>query len=141
MKDKLTIDKNARVKKCMERCADTLNFVDNAIAMEYWDFAVNRLYFAVLYSANALFEKNDIQIKSLRFAKSVLNKHFVIPKILDGDKFRIFSRLEKLRKKADYNVLYKVTEEMVMDYRPKAEAFIETVKKCWKNKILPYGLL
>ena len=82
----------------------------------------------MLYSANALFEKNDIQIKSLRFAKSVLNKHFVIPKILDGDKFRIFSRLEKLRKKADYNVLYKVTEEMVMDYRPKAEAFIAAIK-------------
>ncbi len=112
----------------MERCADTLTFVDNAIAMEHWDFAVNRLYFAVLYSANALFEKNEIQIKSLRFAKSVLNKHFVIPHILDGEKFRIFSRLEKLCKKADYNVLYKVTEEMVMDYRPKAEAFIATIK-------------
>jgi len=123
MKEELSI-----VKTCMERSNHTLNSVDNAIAMEQWGFAVNWLYFAVLYSANALFEKNEIQIKSLRFAKSVLNKHFVIPHILDGDKFRIFSRLEKLRKKADYNVLYEVTEEMVLDYRPKADAFIAEIK-------------
>ena len=122
------MDKSARVKKCMERSAQTLVNVDDAVAMEYWGFAINRLYFAVLYSTNALFEKYDIPIKSLRFARSVLNKHFVIPHILDGDKFRIFSRLEKLRKKADYNVLYEVTEQHVLDYRPKAEAFIAAVK-------------
>ena len=130
------IDKNTRVKKCMERSTQTLDNVDDAVALEHWGFAINRLYFAVLYSANALFEKYDIPIKSLRFAKSVLNKYFVIPYILDGDKFRIFSRLEKLRIKADYNVLYEITERHVLDYRQKAEAFIAAVKKLLEDNTI-----
>lgn len=75
------------------------------------------------------FIRNGIPINSHRGIKVIFSKEFVLTGKISHETSKILSQLETLRDKADYNVLFEATKEDIMDYRPKADAFIAAVKK------------
>ena len=122
-------DRETLVKLYWERCNYALNATDSAISEGNWYCAANRIYYAVFYAACTLFIKNGIPINSHRGIKVIFSKEFVLTGKISHETSKILSQLETLRDKADYNVLFEATKEDIMDYRPKADAFIAAVKK------------
>ncbi len=122
------IDRETLVKMYWERCEEALTDADNAIACEGWNNAANRIYYAVFYAVSALFVKDGHPIKSHRGAKAVLGQQYVVTGKIDPEISHIFSQLETLRGRADYNVAFLATREEIMDYRPKADAFIAAIR-------------
>ena len=106
-----------------------LTSTDNAISSEDWFCAANRIYYAVFYAVCTLFIKNSIPINSHRGIKVIFSKEFVLTGKISHETSKILSQLETLRDKADYNILFEATKEDIMDYRPKAEAFIAAIKR------------
>ena len=122
-------DRENLIKLYWERCYRTLADADNAISTESWNMTANRLYYAVFYAVSALFVKDGCPIKSHRGAKALLGKQYVVTGKIDKESSRIFSQLETLRDKADYNILFEASKEDIMDFRPKVDDFIAAIKK------------
>jgi uncharacterized protein (UPF0332 family) len=80
-----------------------------------------------------LFVKDGHPIKSHRGAKNILGLNYVVTGKIDPETSKIFSQLETLRDLADYDVAFLATKEEVLDYRPKADAFIAAVKGLMKE--------
>lgn len=59
----------------------------------------------------------------------MLGKQYVVTGKIDKESSRIFSQLETLRDKADYNILFEASKEDIMDFRPKVDDFIAAIKK------------
>ena len=55
--------------------------------------------------------------------------HFVKTKVVDISLGSFFSRMEQLRKKADYNCNYEVSEEEVSSMVDPARTFVCTIEK------------
>jgi uncharacterized protein (UPF0332 family) len=121
-------DRATLVELYWERCKKALTATDNAISSEDWYCAANRIYYAVFYAVCTLFIKKGIPINSHRGIKVIFNKEFVATGKISHETSKILSQLETLRDKADYNVLFEATKEDIMNYRPKADAFIAEIK-------------
>jgi uncharacterized protein (UPF0332 family) len=126
-------DRETLVKMYWERCEEAFTDADAAIASERWNNAANRIYYAVFYAVCSLFVKDGHPIKSHRGAKNILGLNYVVTGKIDPETSKIFSQLETLRDLADYDVAFLATKEEVMDYRPKADAFIAAVKGLMKE--------
>ena len=121
-------DKDSLIKLYWERSERTLADADTAIASQSWNMAANRLYYSVFYAVSALFVKDGCPIKSHRGAKAVLGQRYVVTGKINQEVSRIFSQLESLRDKADYNILFEATKDEIMEYRPKVDEFISVIK-------------
>lgn len=122
-------DRETLTKTYWKRSISALTDADVAIASERWNNAAGRIYYAVYYAVCSLFVNDGFQIKSHRGAKNVLNKEYVLTGKINKELSRFFSQMETLRDEADYDMFFEATKEDIMDYRPKAEAFIAAVKK------------
>lgn len=121
-------DRAALVKLYWDKCQNALIDADGAISIGRWNNAAGRIYYAVFYAICTLFVKDGYQIKSHRGAKSMLGQYYVVTGKISEENSRFFSQLETLRDKADYNAAFLATEEEIMEYRPRVDAFIATIK-------------
>ena len=62
----------------------------------------------------------------------MLGLHFVSKGILSNELGKTFNRLFEIRHSGDYDDFVYCDKEMVDEYTPKAEAFIEAIKKLLK---------
>ena len=125
-------DRETLTKTYWKRSISALTDADVAIASERWNNAAGRIYYAVC----SLFVNDCFQIKSHRGAKNVLNKEYVLTGKINKELSRFFSQMETLRDEADYDMFFEATKEDIMDYRPKAEAFIAAVKKLLEEEFM-----
>jgi uncharacterized protein (UPF0332 family) len=59
-----TISPDDYVNYRLKRAFETLNEVENLIALQYWNTAMNRLYYAAFYAVSALLAKHKINAHS-----------------------------------------------------------------------------
>ena len=124
------IDRETLAKSYWKRSISALTDADVAIASERWNNAAGRIYYAVFYAVCALLANDGIRLKSHRGAKNLLNQKYVLTGKIDVELAHFFAELESLRDEADYDMFFEASKEDIMDYRPKAEAFIAAIKKC-----------
>ena len=96
---------------------------------EFWNSAVNRLYYAAFYAVNALLVKNKIDARSHAGVKNQFSLHFVKTKKLNIKYGRLFSELFDWRQKGDYENLFDFDEASVAPLFEQVEDFIEVVKR------------
>jgi uncharacterized protein (UPF0332 family) len=89
---------------------------------------MNRLYYACFYAVLALFVANDVTTSSHAGVKTKLGLHFVSNNLLAKEHGKTFSRLFEIRHTGDYDDFVYCDKEMVEEYTPKAEAFIQAIK-------------
>ena len=128
------MDRETLVSLYWERCKEALADADAAIASERWNNAAGRIYYAVFYAVCTLFVKDGHPIKTHRGAKNILGQEYVVTGKISKESSHIFSQLETLRDMADYDVVFVATKEEIMDYRPKADAFIAEITKLLGSK-------
>lgn len=117
------------IGKYWQRCEETLSDADFNISVSRWRTAANRLYYSAFYAVCALFVKDGYPIRSHRGAKAVLGEKYVLTGKISVEISSIFNKLETLRDKADYDIVFEATEKDISLFRPKVQLFIETVKQ------------
>jgi len=103
--------------------ADT-NFNNGALST-----AANRYYYAVFHAIHALFVIDGIYSKSHEGLNSLFSLHYIKTNKLDSKFGRFVANMESLREKADYDVLYDVTQESLEKMKPLSYELVEAVEQ------------
>ena len=94
----------------------------------FLDTLVNRMYYAAFHAVSALLIHNAIRVHSHKGALIVFNKEFVRTGIFTVEEGHLFSQLEGLRERGDYNCFVDATEEEIVPLMEPLMAFVEKVK-------------
>ena len=132
---KETLDEQSRkalVSYRLERADETMKEAEILAREQHYNAAANRLYYACYYAASALLVSNTISASTHAGVKTMLGMHFVSKGILSNELGKTFSRIFEIRHSGDYDDFVYCDKEMIDEYTPKAEEFIEAIKKLLK---------
>ena len=95
---------------------------------QYWDTLVNRMYYAAFHAVSALLIHNAMQVHTHRGALNVFNKEFVRTGEFTLEEGHLFSKLEGLRERGDYNCFVDATEDEIVPLIEPLKALIAKIK-------------
>lgn len=124
------LDAEARkdlIKYKIEKGINTLKEADLLAGSEYFNAAINRLYYAVYYVAAALMISNKLETFTHKGIKTMLGLRFIQTGKLDREYGGIYQRLFDSRQAGDYEDFVYYTEEDYQRLRPLAKKFIDKV--------------
>ena len=111
-----------------QKAYDNLTEAREVAKLHFWNLTGNRLYYAAFHMASALLLDKGLSAKSHGGLIHLIGSQFVTKGLLDKTYGRLFSRLYELRQSGDYDDLYDATEEEVLPYIDKTEAFIKEME-------------
>ena len=129
---KESLDKESRdslIAYRIERAYGSLKEARLMAQGEFYNAAINRLYYACYYMAVALLLKHNISAQTHSGVKTMLGMHFTSKGKLSISASKIFATLFEKRHSSDYDDFVYCDQEMFDELYPKAEAFIEEIKK------------
>lgn len=116
-----------------QRAEETFAEVTFLKQQEYYNTAINRLYYACYYAAVALLIKYGINPSTHAGVKQMIGMHFVATGRLSRELGRCFSLLFERRHSSDYDDFAYSSEEEINELMPKAKAFIEAIGELLKE--------
>lgn len=117
-----------------EKADKMLKDADTMLQMEYWDMAANRYYYACYHLVTALLIKNGVHTKTHEGLIRQFCMAFVKTGLIESVHGAFLSRLEQLRKRADYNAAYDIEKEDVLEMKSPVHEFFIAVKKLFEDK-------
>ena len=121
--------RKALVDYRLERAYKTMEEADLLEEKEYYNAAVNRLYYACYYATEALLLKHKIEAKSHAGVKAMLGLHFVSKGLIPVDIGKILSTLYEKRQSGDYDDFIYCDKEMTDDLTVQAKTYIDCLAK------------
>lgn len=79
--------------------------------MGYWDLVANRLYYSVFHAVNALMLLEGIHTGTHKGTSAMFGKHFVITGKFSREDGLLYSRLQTMRERADYQNTFSLPED------------------------------
>ena len=114
----------------LEKSDEALRVAKNSIDDKALMSALNRIYYSIFYTVNALAIKNGFKTSKHRALLDWFNEKFIYEKkLFDPEIYKIFQTAFKYRQKGDYDDFYKPEIEMTKDLYEKAVTCIETIRK------------
>ena len=120
--------KDALISYRISRAYESLNEAELMYSGEFFNAAINRLYYACYYAAVALLLKNNISAQTHSGVKTMLGLHFISKGLLSIENGKTFTTLFEKRHSGDYDDFVYCDKEMVDELTPKARDFIDAVK-------------
>jgi len=99
----------------------------------FWNSSVNRLYYAVFYSVNALLVLKGIDTKTHSSVKSQFSQHFVKTGEFDVKYGKLLNQLFDWRQKGDYENLFDFTEADISPLLSSSFEMIQVIDEKIKN--------
>lgn len=124
-----------RLKKAIEVLVEVEKLIEN----EFWNTAVNRMYYACFYAVGALLVINGIETSSHSGTRLKFGQKFIKTGLIDQKISKIYSELFEKRHKGDYNDFFDYDKETVVRLYPKAKLLVETINLYLKNKNIEHG--
>ncbi len=125
--------RKALVDYRLERAYKTMDEAALLEEKEYYNAAVNRLYYACFYATEALLLKNKIEAKSHAGVKSMLGLHFVSKGLIPVSIGKTLSTLYEKRQSGDYDDFIYCDKEMTDELTVQAQTFIDCLAKLVKE--------
>lgn len=79
--------------------------------MGYWDLVANRLYYSVFHAVNALMLLEGIHTGTHKGTSAMFGKHFVLTGKFSREDGLLYSRLQTMRERADYQNTFSLPED------------------------------
>jgi len=119
----------AVVKYRLERAIKTLEEAKYMRKGNFFNAAVNRLYYACYYAVTALLLARNIEANTHSGVKTMLSFHFVRTGLLSLEDGATFSNLFDKRHSSDYDD-FTYCDAALVDYLiPRSEDFIKAIEK------------
>lgn len=122
-------DRLQMIQLHLEKAQQFLTEADEYAIMQRYSTAANRYYYACFHAIHALFVKEGLFPKSHEGMNTLFGLHFIKTHIFDTKYGAFVTRLEDLREKADYNVLFEVSKTDVDDMQPLVKELIQEIQK------------
>lgn len=111
----------------LQKAKETISEVEEHIKNEFWNTAINRMYYACFYAVGALLVINKIETSSHSGTRLKFGQLFIKTGLFDRDLSKIYSDLFEKRQKGDYNDFFDYDKETVERLFPKAKLLINTI--------------
>ena len=121
--------RRALVEYRLERAYKTMEEAAVLEEKEYYNAAVNRLYYACYYATEALLLKHKIEAKSHAGVKAMLGLHFVSKGLIPVAIGKILSTLYEKRQSGDYDDFIYCDKEMTDELTIQAQTFLDCLAK------------
>lgn len=95
----------------------------------YWEGAVNRLYYSAFHVLSALMLHHNIRIKSHAGAKAMFELHFIKSGKVNREWSKFYTKLFENRNDSDYEDFAVFTEQDILPLLPQTEEFIAVIKR------------
>ena len=128
------VSRKALVDYRLERAYSTMKEATVMTEKEFFNAAVNRLYYACYYATEALLLKHKIEAKSHAGVKAMLGLHFVSKGLVPVSIGKILSTLYEKRQSGDYDDFIYCDKEMTDDLTIQAQTFIDYIGKLVKEE-------
>lgn len=93
-----------------------------------WDVVANRIYYSVFHAVAAMLVHDGIEVRSHKGAGLMFGRKYVMPGIFSPEDGRLYAKLQELREKSDYNLVYQSNEEEMKPLLEKAKGLIAKIK-------------
>lgn len=103
-------ERNALVQLRIDKASTFLKEANKMVELGLWDMAANRFYYACFHAAQAALVHSGFFAHTHAGTISVFGVNFIKTGKISIELGAFFSRMEQLRKKADYNCDYDVTQ-------------------------------
>ena len=108
-----------------ERFMDQADYVANN---QMWDLVANRIYYSVYHAVLALFIHDGLEAKTHKGAVVVFGEKYITPGVFEKKWGKLYSKLQDLREKCDYNVVYVSSEEEMRPILEEAKQMLLVLK-------------
>ena len=115
---------NYRIQKAKE----TIVEVEIHIQNEFWNTAINRMYYTCFYAVSALLVKHGIETSSHKGIRQLFGKMFVKTGEFDKNLAKHYTDLFEKRHKGDYNDFFDFDKETVIRLLPISKEFIRVIE-------------
>lgn len=110
----MTLDLSNRiiaVKLLLEKSDKNMEQAIRIADMNYWDLVANRLYYAVFHAVNAMLLIDGIKTGTHKGASIQFGKSYVLTGIFSRSDGILYSQLQSMREKADYQNVFNLEIE------------------------------
>jgi uncharacterized protein (UPF0332 family) len=112
----------------LENAHQTMKEARLMLDNEYWNAAINRIYYACYYAATALLLNNGIEAQTHAGVRQMLGLHFVRTGQLSIKLSNYYSNLFAKRHSGDYDAFICFDKDTVETIYPQAEEFIAAIE-------------
>ena len=127
--------RKALVEYRLERAYATMEETAVMTEKEFYNAAVNRLYYACYYATEALLLKHKIEAKSHAGVKAMLGLHFVSKGMVPVTIGKTLSTLYEKRQSGDYDDFIYCDKEMTDDLTIQAQTYIDCLAKMVREDV------
>ena len=113
----------------IQKAKDTIVEVEIHIQNEFWNTAINRMYYACFYAVSALLVKHGIETSSHKGIRQLFGKMFVKTGKFDKELAKHYTDLFEKRHKGDYNDFFEFDKETVIRLLPISKKFIKKIEE------------
>ena len=106
-------ERNIIVSLEIEKAQKIFDQIENLCKLGYWDNIANRLYYAVFHAVSALLIYDGHSVRSHKGAVVTFGQNYVKTGILSMEDGRLYSQLQTMREKSDYNCAYETSREEI----------------------------
>lgn len=93
-----------------------------------WDVVANRLYYAMFHAVSALLIHDKHKVGTHKGAVMMFGQHYVRTGVFSANEGRLYSQLQTMREKADYNSAWRTSEDIMAPLIEPATMFIDKIK-------------
>ncbi len=113
----------------LQRALETIKEVETHIEKEFWNTAVNRMYYACFYAVGALLIKYNVSPSTHSGVRQKFGQLFVKTGKISKTLAKHYTDLFEKRNKSDYNDFFDYDEDTVKSLLPPTIEFIDSIKE------------
>lgn len=102
--------------------------------LRHWPMTANRMYYALLNAVRALLVNDSHPAHTHDGIKSLFGQYYVLTGEVTREQARLFSQMETLRNRSDYDCYFKATEEMITTNFAPVKELISRIKNIIASK-------
>lgn len=104
-------DKKIAIELLIEKSERNMQQALKNAELDYWDLVANRLYYSVFHAVTALMLKDGVIVQTHKGTSSQFGQHYVLTGIFDRADGILYSRLQTMREKADYQNVFNLSSK------------------------------
>lgn len=110
----------------IEKAENIVSQINELEKLSYQDNIANRLYYALFHAVSALLIFDKHNVSTHKGSIVLFGQFYIKTGVFNINDFRLFSQLQTIRKKSDYNCAYQTSEDEI---KPLIYPTIELIKR------------
>lgn len=134
----MSLDHDARIemiRKHLDKSLQTWYEAEAARTLRMWPMTANRMYYALVNALRALLLLDGHPTHSHAGMKSAIGQYYVLTGIFTIEEARLFSQMETMREKADYDCYFDATETDVTEKYEPTRLLIDKIKQLVTSRL------